>query len=157
MPEILITAPTLLIATLYIIFAMATSYLAFEINPLSRHPRAQSTGRVEATFQAYKISVLLLYLARFVTPITISAIHFLFSLYVLRKHVTVMPFHNNTTNKVRGGIYGLVVWWSFASLGMSVIHVATSGSQPEWLQGLQWVCIGVSLLPNTPCAQDEIH
>ena len=120
------------------------SYLAFEINPLSRQPRALYTGRVEALFAALKVSVtVLVYFSRYLTPITIATFFFLFSSFVSYKHLTVLPFHTGMTNNVRGGIYGLVVWLSFSTVIVSIVKVASGDTPPEWMQTLQWVLVGI--------------
>jgi hypothetical protein len=43
-PQIAVTIVSLLLACIFIVFALTTSYLSFEINPLSRHPMALCTG-----------------------------------------------------------------------------------------------------------------
>eukprot|EP00290_Baffinella_frigidus_P054107 CAMPEP_0180344272 /NCGR_PEP_ID=MMETSP0989-20121125/2727_1 /TAXON_ID=697907 /ORGANISM="non described non described, Strain CCMP2293" /LENGTH=1137 /DNA_ID=CAMNT_0022333277 /DNA_START=22 /DNA_END=3432 /DNA_ORIENTATION=- len=142
MPEVLITVPTLFLAAVYIIFSLVVSFLAIEINPLSQQPRALFTGRVEVMFLAFKIAcTLLVYLAQYLTPITITAILMFFAIAVFRQHVLVLPFHNPTTNNVRGGIMCMVVWWSIASFSISVIITASGNVSPDWLQNVQWVFV----------------
>eukprot|EP00961_Rhodomonas_salina_P280911 3795138-Rhodomonas_salina.1 len=77
MPEVLVSIPTILLAAAYIVFALGTSYLAFEINPLSRNPRAMHTGRVELLFAFNKVAVtLLVYISDLVTPVVVAIFFF---------------------------------------------------------------------------------
>lgn len=58
-----------------------------------------------------------------------------FALRLLHQHVTYMPFHDLTTNVVRGGVYGAVAWLSLASLVASLT--------PDSAQLQQWVLLAV--------------
>lgn len=78
-------------------------------------------------------------------------IFFLWTYTVFHKHLTVLPFHSNVTNNVRGGIYGMVLWMSFSTLVVASLKTSRGDSwdsdeHPAWLQPLQYALVGAIVL-----------
>jgi hypothetical protein len=59
-PEVFFTVPALLLACIFVAFAIVASYLSFEVNPLSRHPMAICNGRVETLWTVFKTTAILI-------------------------------------------------------------------------------------------------
>jgi len=105
-PEVAATAPMLGLALCYVAFALLTSFLSFETNPLARQPRASCTGRVEFQYLLTKIyASLLVFFAEFISSIAVAVLVHVGLLSVLRAHLRRLPFHNHFTNMLRGGIH----------------------------------------------------
>jgi len=144
MPAILAVAPMILIALSYITFALVTSYLSFECNPLSRQPRASSTGRVEVLFAMVKVSgTILIYFADIVTSVAVTAVIFLGSCVVMRCHLQRLPWHDHRINMLRGAVLACVMWVSFSSLVVSVMEAADIFQEPFAQQQVQYALIGL--------------
>lgn len=136
-PDILFSAFSLVVAVVYIAFALCTSLLSFETNPLARGARASSTGRVEAYWIAFKCAQsFLMYFSVYVKPITCVSILFIMSMIQVYLHITILPFHNHGTNALRGGVYTCVSW-----LCLSAIF----NSSGERNQSREWLL--VSFIP----------
>jgi hypothetical protein len=67
-----VTIVSLLLALLFVTLGLTAAYLGFEINPLSRHPMAYCTGRVEAAWILFKtvavVAVFCTYLSKISLP-----------------------------------------------------------------------------------------
>jgi len=138
-PEITITIPSLIVAALYMIFALITSLLSFEINPLARRPMASTTGIVENRWLATKIaSTCLVYLARYITSVAATTILLLLMIWTMHSHLSRMPFHNFGMNLLRGGVYATVTWLAFCGVVMSCINLATGGQPNDFVLTLNW-------------------
>jgi len=157
-PEVTITIPSLIVAALYMIFALITSLLSFEINPLARRPMASTTGIVENRWLATKIaSTCLVYLSRYITSVASTTILLLLMIWTMHSHLSRLPFHNFSMNLLRGGVYATVTWLAFCSVVVSCINLATGGEPNEFVLTLNWFLaaglplaflVGVTLVRN---------
>mmetsp|Transcript_23995 Transcript_23995/g.60234 ORF Transcript_23995/g.60234 Transcript_23995/m.60234 type:complete len:1595 (-) Transcript_23995:82-4866(-) len=146
MPSVLATVPMVLTALSYILFALITSYLSFECNPLSRQPRASSTGRVEVLFAMVKVSgTVLIYFADFITSVAVTAIIFLGSVYVFRAHLARLPWQDQRINMLRGGVLGCVTHLAGSSCVVASLEAANFMQDTSTKQSVQYTLIG--LLP----------
>eukprot|EP00286_Rhodomonas_abbreviata_P001214 CAMPEP_0181288294 /NCGR_PEP_ID=MMETSP1101-20121128/256_1 /TAXON_ID=46948 /ORGANISM="Rhodomonas abbreviata, Strain Caron Lab Isolate" /LENGTH=1714 /DNA_ID=CAMNT_0023392407 /DNA_START=283 /DNA_END=5427 /DNA_ORIENTATION=- len=129
-PEVVFSVFTCGVTSLYVAFALTTSFMALEVNPLARGVRSSSTGRVEGLWLANKIAVtFLIYFAVWVKTVTCAVVLLLMTLWVLHKHTAILPFHNHLVNLLRGGVYTSVAWLALAQ----IIVVSTEPSQArEW-------------------------
>lgn len=137
-PEISFSIPTILVAVAFISFSLLTTFLDFTINPLCRHPLAQCTGRLESLWTLFKVAALLLvYLAPFVSAMACAVILFLLSVVICFFHFSMLPFHNEGINMVRGGIYLSVFTFCLASI--IVQHYPDRQDLQNWMLGASLV------------------
>mmetsp|Transcript_64872 Transcript_64872/g.159688 ORF Transcript_64872/g.159688 Transcript_64872/m.159688 type:complete len:1424 (+) Transcript_64872:141-4412(+) len=141
-PQIIISVPSLILAAVYISFALMTSLMAFEINPLSRKPMASCTGSVEQKWLSTKVGTsVLIFLSPYVTPIAVCVVYTLLIVSTLHAHVKHLPFHSVLVNHIRGGVYTTIVWLSISCIVVAAHHE----NQKMLAQSTQWVLI--ALLP----------
>ena len=145
MPEIILTVGSLIIALAFVYFVWTCTVLAFEINPLSRHPRDVHSASIERWYLCLKIFVTFFgYLAPYLTAVTPAVFYFLLAFWCLFKHINVMPFHHAEMNCFRGGCYAALGWQSFATIAVALVDLITSHNPPmDVMQPLQYVLIGL--------------
>uniref|UniRef100_A0A7S1H796 TmcB/TmcC TPR repeats domain-containing protein n=1 Tax=Hemiselmis andersenii TaxID=464988 RepID=A0A7S1H796_HEMAN len=142
--EILATLPELVLGIGYVSFALTTSYLSFECNPLCRQPRARYTGRVEAMFIAVKFAcTLLVYLSEYITGVAVTALLFIGAVITMRAHLNVLPWHNHDVNRLRGAFLGCTCWMTLSSCLISSLEAAGVQQEVGQRQAWQWALIGM--------------
>eukprot|EP00291_Cryptomonas_curvata_P028560 CAMPEP_0172209152 /NCGR_PEP_ID=MMETSP1050-20130122/34929_1 /TAXON_ID=233186 /ORGANISM="Cryptomonas curvata, Strain CCAP979/52" /LENGTH=1033 /DNA_ID=CAMNT_0012888943 /DNA_START=216 /DNA_END=3314 /DNA_ORIENTATION=+ len=145
MPEFGMTLFSITVASLFVSFALAATFLCFDVNPLSRAVRASCTGRVETVWNALRVFCVALGLVSQYVPAAICAtVVLLMACALVNLHLEILPFHSPVENMVRGGIYACVAWIALASIIVSaaVGPKADAGSPSDSVVVLQWVLIG---------------
>lgn len=153
---------TIIVAVAYCVFSVGTTYLNFEINPLSMHPLASCSGtlayrplgvgmpstldsqpcaltniclagRVECFWTLSKIAALsLVFLSEIISAEAVAVFLLIINASVLFLHLNLLPFHDPKTNMARAGIYAAATWFSG-----SCLIVRLEPDSP----GLQWALL----------------